>query len=187
MAKISNKDDVVLGSGDLYLMEYADTVPTDTEIEIEANQVGHIQGGAALEYTNEWKTVKDDMGVIVKNFLTNENVVFNSGMLSWNGKQLAMLCSTSRVTEPTAGDPVRTVKFGGLKNGNGKQYVVHFVHKKDNGKKIRITIVGNSTNGFTLTFDPENETVIDAQFTAVASDAEGTLVIYKEEVEVPTP
>lgn len=182
MATISNKDDVVLGAGDVYIMEFDSTMPTDAEIEVEENKIGHTQGGASLEYTQEWKTVKDDMGVIVKNFLTNENVVMNSGMLSWNGKQLAMLSATSRITEDAN---VRTVKFGGLKNSNGKEYVIHFVHTKDDGKKIRITIKGNSTNGFTLTFDPENETVIDAQFTALASDAEGTLVIFKEELVLP--
>ena len=176
---ISDKEDVVLGSGDLYILEFKGAVPEDATIEADANKIGHIQGGASLEYTSEWKEVVDDMGVVVKRFLTKEDVLLKSGMLSWNGKQLAMLCTTARVTEVAN---MRTVKIGGKKNADGKSYVIHFVHTKDSGKKIRITIVGTANNGFTLTFDPENETVIDAEFSAVSSDEEGTLVIYKEEL-----
>lgn len=182
---LSDKDDVVLGSGDLYIVEYKSTLPEDNVIEVDTNKIGHIKGGAALEYTNEWKIVSDDKGVIIKNFLTKENVLFKSGILAWNGKVLAALCATARVTDPTAENPYRIVKIGGKDNANGKSYVIHFVHTKDNGKKIKLTIVGTANNGFTITFDPENETVIDAEFTALSQDKEGTLVTYKEEREVP--
>ena len=181
---MTDKDDVVLGSGDVYIMEFdGNTVPEDDVIEVNENKIGHIKGGASLEYTNEWKVVSDDMGVIIKNFLTNENVIFRSGLLAWNGEVLEILSATGRVTEPTTLSPYRIVKIGGRKNANGKSYVIHFVHTKDNGKKIKITIVGTSRNGFTLTFDPESETVIDAEFTAISQDNEGTLVTYKEEKE----
>ena len=45
------------------------------------------------------------------------------------------------------------------------------------------TIVGKNTAGFTLAFAKDKETVIDAEFAAIPSDAEGTLIIYKEEME----
>lgn len=181
---MSDKDDVKLGSGDLYIMEFSGSLPEDTTIEVDANKIGHIQGGASLEYTNEWKVVTDDMGVVIKNFLTKENVLFKSGLLAWNGKVLQALCSTARVTEPSSSDPYRIVKIGGKKNTDGKSYVIHFVHTTDKGKKIKLTIVGTSRNGFTIAFDPENETVLDAEFTAISQDADGTLVTYKEEKEL---
>lgn len=181
---MTDKDDVKLGSGDLYIMEFGGTLPEDDAIEIEANKIGHIKGGASLEYTNEWKVVTDDQGIVIKNFLTKENVLFKSGILAWNGKVLKALSATARITEPTALSPYRIVKIGGKKNADGKSYVIHFVHTRDNGKKVKLTIVGTSRNGFTIAFDPENETVIDAEFTAISQDADGTLVTYKEEKEV---
>lgn len=182
---LTDRDDVKLGSGDLYIMEFTGTMPEDTAIEVPANKIGHIKGGASLEYTNEWKVVSDDNGVVIKNFLTKENVTFKSGILAWNGKTLEVLSATARVTEPTAQEPYRIVKIGGKKNANGKQYVIHFVHSEENGEiENKITIAGNSNNGFTIAFDPENETVIDAEFTAISQDADGTLVTYKEKKPV---
>lgn len=181
---MTDKDDVKLGSGDLYIMEFTGKVPEDTAIEVDANKIGHIKGGASLEYTNEWKVVSDDMGVVIKNFLTKENVNFKSGILAWNGKVLQALCATARVTEPTKENAYRIVKIGGKKHADGKSYIIHFVHTTDKGKHIKLTIVGTSRNGFTIAFDPENETVIDAEFTAISQDTEGTLVTYKEEKEL---
>ena len=178
---MTDKDDVKLGSGDLYIVEFTGEVPEDTTIEVETNKIGHISGGASLEYTNEWKVVSDDMGVVIKNFLTKENVNFKSGILAWNGKVLKTLCATARVTEPDHENPYRIVKIGGKKHADGKSYIIHFVHTTDKNKKVKLTIVGTSRNGFTISFDPENETVIDAEFTAISQDADGTLVIYKEE------
>lgn len=179
-ATMADKDDVKLGSGDLYIMEFTGSLPEDTAIELPANKIGHIKGGAVLEYTNEWKVVSDDQGIIIKSFITKENVLFKSGLLSWNGKVLEALCATARVTESSSSKPYRVVKIGGLKNANGKSYVIHFVHTEGADIENKITIVGNSKNGFTIAYDPENETVIDAEFTAISQDAEGTLVTYKE-------
>ena len=36
---------------------------------------------------------------------------------------------------------------------------------------------------FTLTFATDNETVIDAQFTALPNDKDGTLIILDEEID----
>lgn len=181
---MADKDDVKLGSGDLYIMEFTGTMPEDTAIETEANKIGHIKGGAVLEYTNEWKVVSDDRGVVIKNFLTKENVLFKSGILSWNGKVLEALCATARVTEAATEKPYRVVKIGGLKHANGKSYVIHFVHTEGTEIENKITIVGNSKNGFKIAYDPENETVLDAEFTAISQDDEGTLVTYKEKRKV---
>lgn len=178
---ISDKDDVVLGSGELYILAYTkgNTVPEDATIEAEANKVGHIKGGATLTYTPTFKTVVDDMGVVVKHFLTQEEVIFKSGLLSWNETQLKMLIQTGKVASEAKG--MKVLKIGGRKNYVDQAYVVHFVHTKDDGqKKIKVTIVGSSTKGLEIKFDPENETIIDAEFKAISQDTDGTLVIYKE-------
>lgn len=44
-------DKIVLGSGKLYVVEFKDTMPEATVIEVEANLLGKIQGGAVISYT----------------------------------------------------------------------------------------------------------------------------------------
>lgn len=193
MSKLTTKDDVVLGSGDLFILDSADTSMTSlmdkigtksfyTALEVETNQIGHIQGGASLEYTSEWKKVKDDYKVTVKQFLTNEEVKFKGGILAWNGEILAKLCATGRLETKGAEENIKLYKFGGTQNANGKSYFIHFKHKRDDGTIIRVTIIGVCENGFTLAFDPENETVLDPEFSAQGNTADaGTLVYYSEE------
>ena len=41
--------------------------------------------------------------------------------------------------------------------------------------------VGNNQNGFTLAFAKDQETVIDAEFKALAQDDDGTLIMYIEQ------
>ena len=173
------KENVILGSGDLYILEFNGEVPEDNVIEAEENKVGHISGGAELSYETSYTEVIDDMGVVLKSFLTEENATLKSGILSWNGDTLAKLSETARVTET---EEMRTVKIGGKANANGKSYVISFVHTMDDGKKLRVTIVGKSTNGFTIAFAKDDETVIDAEFVALASDDSGTLITYREEL-----
>lgn len=178
MAK--NKENVILGSGDLYIVEFTGVMPENEVIEVEDNQVGHISGGAELEYSAEYTEVEDDNGIVLKSFLTKESATLKSGVLSWNGKTLEKLVETARVTETLT---MRTVKIGGKANANGKTYVISFVHTLDDGKKLRVKIVGKSTNGFTIAFAKDAETIIDAEFTALASDKEGTLITYEEELD----
>ena len=48
-----------------------------------------------------------------------------------------------------------------------KNVLVRFVHTKDDGKKIRLTMIANATNGFTMQFQGGQETVIDAELSAI--------------------
>ena len=170
---------IVLGSGKLYAMEYAGTVPEDSVIETEANHIGHISGGASLEYKPTFYSCKDDLGKVQKTILTDEEVLFKSGIMTWIADTLQKLCSTGRVTES---NNQRVLKIGGIANQDGKNYLIHFLHEDAEGN-IRITIVGRNEAGFTLTFAKDKETVIDAEFKALPKlDSEGTLIIFKEDV-----
>ena len=64
MAK-RDKDTITLGSGKVYLKTYAAEVPATkadlTALCADANLLGHIKGGAALEYTQETYEEKDDL------------------------------------------------------------------------------------------------------------------------------
>ena len=170
---------IVLGSGKLYCTEFTSTMPEDATIETDANLLGLIQGGASLEYKPTFYEAKDDLGKVSKVIITEEEATLKSGIMTWCGNTLKKLSSTARVTE-TAG--VRTVKIGGVGNDDGKKYVIHFLHEDPVDGDIRVTIVGSNQAGFTLNFAKNKETVIDAQFKAQPQDAEGTLILYKEEI-----
>ena len=171
---------IVLGSGKLYVVAYTNEVPADSVIETEDNLIGYIQGGATLTYTPSFYEAKDDLGYVVKKMLTEEEVTFKSGVMTWNGETLQKLCSTARVTTDAT---TRTVKIGGLANYDGKSYVIHFVHEDNVEGDVRITIVGQNEAGFEMAFAKDAETVINAEFKALPQDTDGTLIVYKEDVK----
>ena len=163
-----DKESIVLGSGDLYCTDFQGTneaIPDDAVIETEDNRLGHIKGGAEIEYAPEFYEAKDDMGKVSKVIITEEEATLKSGIMTWCGTTLEKLCQTARVTEDKA-KGIRTVKIGGIGNGN-----------------IRVTIVGNNQAGFTIAFAKDSETVIDAEFKAQPMDKEGTLILYTEDID----
>lgn len=181
-----NKESIVLGSGDLYCMEFEGTdkkLPGNEEIEKEENRLGYIKGGASIEYKPSFYEAKDDMGKVSKVILTEEEATLKSGIMTWCGLTLEKLCATARIQEDQ-GRKKRIVKIGGVGNATGKKYILHFVHKDDQDGDIRVTIVGNNQAGFTIAFAKDSETVIDAEFKAQPQDKEGTLIRYEEDTEV---
>lgn len=169
---------IVLGSGKIYIDEFVTAIPTDLLLEVDANLLGLIQGGATVEYKPEFYEAKDDLGLVSKTIITSEEVLLKSGIMTFNGDTLKKLSATARVTEATG---KRTVKIGGLKNADGKKYVIRFVHEDAVDGDIRVTIVGSNQAGWSLAFAKDKETVIDAEFKASPHDTDGTLVIYEEE------
>ena len=55
--------------------------------------------------------------------------------------------------------------FGGS-NPELKTILLRFVHQKQNGKKLRFTMIGQGGNGFTIEFTTK-ELTVDAQITAI--------------------
>lgn len=170
---------ITLGSGKLYCMLFTGEIPEDTEIETENNQLAHIKGGASVEYTAETYTAKDDLGVVSKTKLTNEDVILKAGLLTWCAKTLKKLSSTARVTEDTR---KRTVKIGGIKNQTDEKYLIRFLHEDEEDGDIRVTIVGKNEAGFSFSFAKDAESTIEPQFKAHPMDKEGTLLIFDEEI-----
>ena len=170
---------ITLGSGDLMIKEYTDTMPSYSDFKAETDLLGRIQGGATLEYKGTWYEAKDDMGKVVKTILTEEEATLKSGVLTWNGKTLEKLCSTARVTEA---DGIRTVKIGGVGNHNGKSYAICFHHTDKVDGDVYVIIRGQNQAGFSLAFAKDKETVIDAEFKCLPQDNEGTLIQFIEEM-----
>lgn len=160
---------VVLGSGFLYIAELAADGTIPSTLFNEANNAGHIKGGADLTYTPTIYDVECDEGKIIRSYITKEEVILKSGILTWN------LETVSKLTVGGAySNGVLTI--GGTKSI--KQYAVGFKYDGDD-RTIKVSMAGRSNKGFAITFDKEKETVIDAEFKAV-KDTEGILVKIEE-------
>lgn len=174
-----DKENILLGAVDVYYMEYTGELPDDETIEVPENLLGETSGGTTIEYKPSYYTAKSDSGRVTKTILTDEEATLKSGIMTLNGKKLAVLCSTARVEES---NNIRTVKIGGVKNYNGKKYVIHCVLNDPEAGKSTVTIVGTNEAGFSLAYQKDKETVVDAEFKANPVDNEGTLIVYKEEL-----
>ena len=170
---------ITLGSGDLMIKEYTDTMPSYTDFDATTDLLGRISGGASIEYKGTWYEAKDDTGKVVKTIITEEEATLKSGVITWNGKTLEKLCSTARVTEDGG---MRTVKIGGVGNHNGKSYALCFHHIDKADGDVYLLIRGVNQAGFSLAFVKDKETVIDAEFKCLPQDDEGTLIQYIEEI-----
>ena len=177
---IDNSDEIILGSGDLYIVEFAGDIPEDSVIEADSNRAGNIKGGATLDYSTESQTVQDDKGRVKKTIITQETVTFKTGLMTWVKQYMQALVQTARIDETSKVGHI-VYKLGGLANLNKKRYLWRFVHTRDDGRKVRITVTGKNTGTISLAFQPENETVVDSEITADTLDKDGTLVILDME------
>ena len=156
-----NKDEIILGAGEVYLYEFTGTeLPTDETVETETNNVGHCSGGFSVEYKPEKYDVKNQYGRTVKSFIIKEEVTAKTGILTWDLEKLALL-STAKISNES-GKKTLTIGAG----GNLKTLLMRFVHTKADGKKLRFTMVGQGGTGFSLEFR-DKELTVDAELTAV--------------------
>lgn len=178
MAK-RDKETITLGSGKIYLQAFADEMPTVDTLCVEANLLGYIKGGAALEYTQETYEEKDDLGYVSKIITTNEEALLRCGLLTWNGTTLKNLIDRCTSVE-AAGK--RTTKIGGAGNAQGGYYAICFFHEDRVDGNVWILIKGRNTAGATLTFAADAGTVVEPEFKALPHDDAGTLIELIEEI-----
>ena len=168
--------DMLLGSGDLYIVAYSGSIPADGTIETEGNMIGGIKGGATISYTPTIYSVSDDMRRMKKSLITAEEATFKTGYLSFDLGEIAKIALGSNLES-----------YGGkstLAVGGGQtitEYLLRFVHTMGNGKKVRVSMIGTPVSGFELAFSPENESVINAEFSAVPMNAQGHLFTIEVE------
>ena len=158
------KEEIIFGAGEVYMYEFTgDTVPEDSVIETDANNVGHCSGGFSVDYKPEKYDVVNQYGKTVRSYITKEDITAKTGLLSWDLKKLALL-STATYTEDKE-TKKRTLVFGGS-NPSLKTIMLRFVHEKENKKKLRFTMIGQGGNGFAIEFTTQ-ELTVDAQITAI--------------------
>ncbi|WML44089.1 hypothetical protein [Neobacillus sp. PS3-40] len=180
------EDNYLLGSGDLYIGVVS---PTATEEEITAaiKNVGAISGGAVLSYKPSFYEIKAANRGTIASMKTDEEVTFKSGVLTWNLENIEKLSAAYYSEDTTNG--TRRVGVGGMKNVPVNY--LRFVHTKPDGLTLTVNVFkAQAQSGFELTFDKEKETVIDAEFKALAvtNKNDGNLVEIIEQVGVqPIP
>lgn len=175
---MKKKDEIILGAGELYVTEFDGTeIPAHEEIEKEVNNVGHCQGGFKIEYKPTKYDVLNQYEKIIRSFITKEEITAKTGILSWAMEKLRFLstadCSIDREKKS------KKLIF----TGKGKSIttvLLRFVHIKENGKKIRFTMIGQGGSGFALEFGTK-ELVIDAEISAI-SKLDGFLASFEEEL-----
>ena len=179
--RIDKSEEIILGSGDLFITSFTGEIPDDATIENDANRAGNIKGGATLEYSMESQTVQDDKGRVKKTIITKETVLFKTGLITWIKNWIKALVQTARIDETTKPGH-RLFKLGGLSNVNKERWLYRFVHTRDDGRKLRVTVTGKNTGTISMAFRPEDATTVDAEITADTLDKEGTLVILDDEL-----
>ncbi|CAM2361099.1 hypothetical protein LISE100100_00350 [Listeria seeligeri] len=176
------KKDIILGAGEVYMMDFTgDEIPADSVIETDENNVGHTSGGASFEYKPETYDVVNSYGQTVKRLITKEECIFKTGILSWSLDKIRLL-TPARIENPVGGKERRLIFGGAQKLTN---VLIRFVHTKDDGLKIRLTMIANAGNGFTMDFKGDQETVVDAELTAI-SFIKDFLASIVEELTPPT-
>lgn len=177
---MKDKDEVLLGAGEVYLYEFTgDKIPEDSEIETPEHNVGHCSGGFTVNYKPTKYDILNQYEKIVKSFITKEEISAKTGVLTWNLKNLELL-STGDFSEETSPKKERKLVFTG-KGKALKTVILHFVHEKENGKKIRFTMIGQGGSGFAIEF-AQKEVVVDAEITAI-SKLDGFLASFREELD----
>lgn len=159
-------NEIILGACDIYMYEYDGghdaPLPTHGEIETDMRNVGHCSGGFSVSYKPSKYEVKNQHGATVRSFITKEEISVKTGILSWDLNNIALL-STAEITEDTENNK-RKLTFSGRGKAL-KNVLVRAVHTKENGKKIRFTMIGSGGNGFDMEFG-EKELTVDAELTA---------------------
>lgn len=175
---MKDKDEIILGAGEVYMAEFSgDVIPEDAEIEKEESNVGHCSGGFSVNYKPTKYDVINQYDKVVKSFITKEEITAKTGILTWDLKNMMML-STAELKEDKE-KKKRTLTFTG-KGKSLKTVLFRFVHVKENGKKLRFTMIGQGGSGFALEFSSK-ELTIDAEISAI-SKLDGFLASFEEEL-----
>ena len=123
---MEEKEQIILGSGNVHIETFSGTVPDPTEFCKETNRMAYISGGATLEYKPSYYTAKDDSGKKSKTVMTEEEVTLKTGIMTFNSQVFKQMCDTARVSEFTGKNKktYKRVKFGGISNQRREKYVI---------------------------------------------------------------
>lgn len=181
--KRTSEKPITIGSCTCYLQEYAGTLPSTTDICVDANRFAYTKNGATITYTQESQDVSDDLGLIRKTVYSGDEATVALGVLGWIGTTLAKAISTASVTTSGTGDAMRRItKIGGVGNDNGKRYVICLHHHDEQDGDCWWMGVGKNTEGLELQYQMEDGTIFNPTFSLEPYDNNGHLLWFEEEI-----
>lgn len=183
---MSEKKKFVLGSGELFVIPYNGAIPENDLLETENNRLGLISGGATIEYKPSFYTVEDDIGLLKEPILTSEALTLKTGVLTPDMSFVDKASPTVK-TATSTDSKTKTTKIGGLKNADGKKYLIRFRHvpAANPDYHLRFTMIGVNQSGFSLGMVKDKEVVVDMEFAATPMDDTGALGRFDEPNDQP--
>lgn len=173
-----DKNDILLGAGEVYMYEFTgEALPEDSVIETPVHNVGHCSRGFSVDYKPTKYDVENQYGEIVKSAITKEEITAKTGILTWDLNNLSLLSTAEYTEDKVKKEKVLTFTGGGKAL---KTVLLQFVHTKENGKKIRFTMIGQGGSGFSITFE-NKEVTVDAEISAIKK-LDGFLASIREEL-----
>lgn len=185
--KVKKANRIPLGSGKMYCVEETETVKLTSAMTIadvlqfitdhakEENILGRIKNGATYNYNFTTYTEKDDFNEVSKTTTTDETVTLGAGFITFDLTMIQKLIATLQYE--TDGNGNEMAKIGGIKNDNGKKYIIIFVHEDKVDGDIVIMIRGKNTGAIALAFANGAGTMTNPVFTAEPFDTDGVTSI----------
>ena len=170
--------EILIGAADVFMYQFdGNEIPADSVIETAEHSVGHCSSGFTVDYKPTKYDVKNHHGSTVKSYITNEEVSAKTGIMSWDMEKLSLLSNGEYTVDKEK--KLRTLVFTG--NGKAlKSVLIRAVHEKENGKKLRFTMIGQGGSGFSIAFE-NKEVTVDAELAAIKKVA-GFLASFEEEL-----
>lgn len=170
--------EILVGACDVFMYQFdGKEIPENATIETAEHSVGHCSSGFTVDYKPTKYEISNQHGHVVKSCVTKEEISAKTGIMSWDLEKLTLL-STAEYTV----DKEKKVKKL-LFTGNGKALrtvLIRAVHEKENGKKLRFTMIGQGGSGFAVAFE-NKEVTVDAELSAIKK-VDGFLASFEEEL-----
>lgn len=180
-------DRIAIGSVDIYMQEFTgtsvDDIPTDSEIETEANLIGRTKDGGSIEYITTYYTAKSDDGKASRTELQDDTASISFGLITWNGDTVAKIVETA---ESSVKNGKRRTLIGGVANKNDKIYLIRALHKDKVKGDVRYTLIGKNVSGFAAAYKPGQESTITPKIDAEAFDNGRLIVMDEDDAEEAT-
>lgn len=182
---IIEKEPISLGSGDIYIEEYAGgELPALSVLEVDEKKAGHVKDGANLAVTETFYVAKSDDDKAVRKKMIGDDYKLNYSDIITNAETIKRALSTVNVIDD-AERGVQRLEMGGISNYKSKRYLVLFVN---DDKDTRILVMGSNESGLNLSFLKDKETVNSFSFSAEPlPNGRKAIIEFGKSKATPTP
>ncbi len=164
--------DIVMGSGKLYLKEVlnaTETMPDWKTIAVSQNFPGHIKGGFTYTFDVSSTTVGDDLNEVEKTLATEKKATASCGLITWDGRTVAKFVKGCTVTEENG---YRITEIGGNNTENNHLFWCVFV-PTDNSRIVAFCFKGDPIGGLNGIFKVGESNNLEPKFSVVPYNSNG--------------